>query len=269
MNINKFGLPRTIPEAIKRQIRQDSGFGCVICGLAIASYEHIEPEFYEAKVHDPDKMTFLCDGCHSRVTRRIWSKEKVWKAKEKPYCREHKKCIDAFDIGQTNPIIWIGTNRFDNSERIITINGENILYFEPPEIKDGPYRLSAKFYDSKGKLSLEIKKNEWFGYIDNWDIECKGKTITVREKQGTLGLVITASPPKGIIIEKMDMLYDEVQVKCNKKEIHIVGRNKIENKEGLNLIIKDFIIDSKDGFIANRNGSVQFTGDVKSIHLFK
>lgn len=269
MTINKFGLSRTIPEPIKRKIRQESGFGCVICGLAIASYEHIYPEFHEAKAHNPDKMTLLCEGCHSRVTRGAWSKDKVWKAKKEPYCVKHKKCVDAFDIGQSDPVIWIATNRFENSERIITINGANILYFQPPENEGGPYLLSAKFFDSNGVLSLEIIRNDWFGYIDNWDIECKGKTITIREKKGTLGLVITASPPKGIIIEKMDMLYNEVRVRCNKKEIHITGRNKIENKEGLNLIMSDCIIDSKDGFIANENGSVQFDGHVKSIHLYE
>jgi hypothetical protein len=80
MTINKLGLSRAIPEAIRRKIRQDSGFGCVICGLAIASYEHIDPEFHEATEHDPDKMTFLCEGCRSRVTRGVWSKDKVWKA---------------------------------------------------------------------------------------------------------------------------------------------------------------------------------------------
>jgi len=66
----------------------------------------------------------------------------------------------------------------------------------------------------------------------------------------------------------MDMLYDEVRVKCNKKEIHITGRNKIENKEELNLIMSDFIIDSKDGFIPNKSWSVQFDRYLKSIDLY-
>ena len=57
---NKFELSRTIPEPIKRQIRQDSGFGCVICGLGIIQYEHVDPEFHLAKIHDPSKMTLLC-----------------------------------------------------------------------------------------------------------------------------------------------------------------------------------------------------------------
>jgi len=43
MNKNKFGLSRTIPEAIKSQIRRDDGYGCVVCGNALYQYEHIDP----------------------------------------------------------------------------------------------------------------------------------------------------------------------------------------------------------------------------------
>ena len=59
-NRNQYGLTRTIPEDIKRQVRQACGFGCVCCGLAIATYEHIDPEFHFAESHDPDKMAYLC-----------------------------------------------------------------------------------------------------------------------------------------------------------------------------------------------------------------
>jgi len=58
--INIHGLSRTIPEGIKRQVRQECGFGCVVCGLAIATYEHIDPPFKTAKDHDPSKIAYLC-----------------------------------------------------------------------------------------------------------------------------------------------------------------------------------------------------------------
>ncbi len=53
---NKHGLSRTIPEDVKRQVRQACGFGCVCCGFAIVTYEHIEPEFHNAESHDPENM---------------------------------------------------------------------------------------------------------------------------------------------------------------------------------------------------------------------
>ena len=45
-DINKFGLRRSDFHAdTKRLIRQRDGFGCVVCGLALIKYEHLDPEF--------------------------------------------------------------------------------------------------------------------------------------------------------------------------------------------------------------------------------
>ncbi|HDZ0790542.1 TPA: hypothetical protein RRT77_004528, partial [Klebsiella pneumoniae] len=54
--VNKFGLKRYIPSEIRKRIRIDAGYGCVICGGLFVDYEHIEPEFSKAVEHDPDKM---------------------------------------------------------------------------------------------------------------------------------------------------------------------------------------------------------------------
>ncbi len=102
--INIHGLTRTIPSDIKRKIRQRTGFGCIVCGLGIFQYEHIKPEFSEAKEHDPDKMTTLCGSCHDKVTRKIWSKNKIIRHNQAPKCRELGYSRDFFDIGDNIPI---------------------------------------------------------------------------------------------------------------------------------------------------------------------
>src|SRR5438876_238449 len=151
-NLNKYGLSRSIPEGIKRQVRQACGFGCVCCGLAIASYEHIDPEFHEAKSHDPDRMAFLCEGCHSRITRNFWSKQRVKEARESPWCIQEGSCHDAFDTGDNNLTVWVGGNRIVNMETILKVDDTALLSIEPPEASGGPYRLSGEFYDERGAL---------------------------------------------------------------------------------------------------------------------
>jgi hypothetical protein len=84
--VNKHGLARYIPSDIQRQIRQECGFGCVICGAAFYDYEHIEPEFADAREHNPAAMALLCGGCHARVTRKRLSKASVWAARKNPCC---------------------------------------------------------------------------------------------------------------------------------------------------------------------------------------
>jgi 5-methylcytosine-specific restriction endonuclease McrA len=66
--MNKHGLNRAIPSGIKREVRQRCGFGCVVCGLGIVQYEHVEPEFSDAVKHEADKIVLLCPQCHSKVT---------------------------------------------------------------------------------------------------------------------------------------------------------------------------------------------------------
>ena len=48
---NEHGLPRHIPADVARAVRQECGFGCVICGVALIQYEHFDPEFAEAREH--------------------------------------------------------------------------------------------------------------------------------------------------------------------------------------------------------------------------
>jgi len=153
---NKFGLARYIPEETKRQLRQEASFGCACCGIGIACYEHIEPEFNEAKEHDPQCMAYLCGNCHDKVTRGIWSKERIWDAKERPWCREHGKPYDAFDIGGSEISIWLGPNRISNIPIIIQVIDETLLRIDQPEAEGGPFRIFGHFYDANEKLLFTI-----------------------------------------------------------------------------------------------------------------
>lgn len=73
MSKNKHGLSRTIPDKIKEQVRKNSGFGCVICGVGIIEYEHVNPEFKDCTEHNSENITLLCPTCHSKKTRGFLS----------------------------------------------------------------------------------------------------------------------------------------------------------------------------------------------------
>lgn len=241
---NKYGLTRTIPEDVKRQIRQACGFGCVCCGLAIASYEHIEPEFHEAASHDPEKMAYLCEGCHSRVTRKFWSKQKIKQARANPVCIQNGRCHDALDICQDDDLIlWIGSTRVVGIKTIFKVDDTTLLSIEPPEQPGAPYRLSGEFYDDEGNLLFRIIRNEWFGESKNWDIECIGGRIIIRTKPRNVSLQLLSNPPNGIIVEKMNMLYKDARIyldsfyrlHCDSYEgdwLSFFGRDIVAKSEG-------------------------------------
>jgi len=240
-NINKYGLSRTIPENVKRQIRRDCGFGCVCCGLAIASYEHIEPEFHKAKNHDPNKMAYLCEGCHARITRKFWSKEKVKEAREKPFCIQRGKCHDAFDVSSHTLIVWLGSNKMVNIETILKVDEINILTIEPPEELGAPYRLSGKFYDENESFLFEIIRNEWFGEYNNWDIECEGGRIIIRSDPRQIVLQILCKSQNELVIEKMNMFFRNTKFVSDEYEFCIT----VYDKSSVQVWGREFIADAK------------------------
>ncbi len=223
--VNAYGLSRTIPKEVKRQVRQECGFGCVVCGLAIGMYEHIDPPFKDAKEHDPSRIAYLCGSCHDRVTRGTWSKQKIVEARSDPWCISHHRCHDSFDISVPNPVIWVGPNEIININKILSIDDHVILSIEPPEQQGAPYSISGEFYDNSGNLLFTIDRNEWVGSIQTWDIETVGRTLTIRKGPGKIALRITGLPPKGIIIERADMFCQHARFTVNEYQARLLTSN--------------------------------------------
>lgn len=192
MTKNAHGLERRPSQAICRQLRQEAGFGCVVCGLAIGDYEHIAPEFKDATEHDPDRMAFLCIQCHGKVTRKFWSKEKIWKAKSDPYALRVGHASEEFDIGNEWPKISIGSFHMTRCENLITIDGKSVFGISPPEEDGGPFRLSARFTDPDGNVLLCITDNVWEANAANWDVEASGGRILFRDSDGKAVIAIRA-----------------------------------------------------------------------------
>lgn len=205
ITVNKHGLPRTIPPNVKREVRRACGFGCVICGLAIVDYEHVDPTFADALVHDPEKIVLLCPGCHAMVTRKQWSKQKVKLARENPACLKAGHARQFFDFCVGRPILKLGETELAGCEVFIHFQGYDLLSVLPPEEEGAPFRLSGVFTDSSGNIALRIKDNEWFASSSAWDVEVVGPRITIREGDRKISLVLRADPPNFLVVEKMNM----------------------------------------------------------------
>ena len=178
--VNRYGLSRDIPAKGARAVRTRCGFGCVVCGCAIYTYEHVDPPFAEAREHDENRMVLLCGGCHDRVTRGWLSKESVTVAASTPKAREKGFSFGPFDFGGTHPDVFAGTFRAIETRVIIQVFGDPILQVAPSEDEGGPFRLSALLQDSHGTEILRIVDNEWRAPVENWDVEISGPRIIIR-----------------------------------------------------------------------------------------
>lgn len=77
------------------------------------------------------------------------------------------------------------------------------------------------FCDSVGRDALVIKDNEWSVSTGNWDVECIGPRITIRSGPGDIVLVLKLNPPHGIIVERIDMLFEGVRFRGNDQTLEM------------------------------------------------
>lgn len=79
-----------IPEPLKRQVRQRCGFGCVICGVPVYHYDHLE-EYSRVRVHEPDNLVLLCPNHHQDKTSHRLPKALLTKAAANPRNLSHPR----------------------------------------------------------------------------------------------------------------------------------------------------------------------------------
>lgn len=221
---NQFSLSRSIPEDIKRQVRQRCGYGCVICGGAIIEYEHVRPEFAKAKAHDPHGIALLCPICHAKKTRNFLSVRRVLEAMENPASKATGFAFSELEHHTSHPYVVLGGTTLTNCRTPIQITGIPVIRVERAEMAQGPYQLSANFFDERGVPSLFIDRNEWRVSADAWDVEAVGGKITVRTGPGEIALQLLLDPGRGVVVERMRMHCAGYLVEAHAGHLEIISR---------------------------------------------
>jgi len=281
---NKHGLRRlgssTEDEAIKRQIREESGYGCVICGLIPYDYEHIEPEFSDAHSHDPNYMTLLCGGCHDQVTRGWIPKSEVWKAKNNPRCLQTGYNSQMLWPGNAIPDLMIGDTLFEDCPNPILVAGEPVITFGYPEEGDNKISITGNFYDSSGEKIAAITNNEWRGLTTDADINVRTvggcPTITITSLGEDIFELALDLPHNRITISKLKLMYmgNRVEILDSGrygKDILIMGRQEggqgagFQWRPGFVKGIESLTLDSVYTLKEKYPGSMKFKANEKYI----
>lgn len=225
-NVNRHGLRRgSLTAAQKRILRQEAGFGCVICGKAIGEYHHIDPAFEDARCHDVNTMVFLCTQCHRKVSGGHISVKTVVEAKHNPFALRSNFSFEAFDVGDEPPTVHFGPLSARNCKSIIRINGRGIFWISSPECAGGPFRLNALMTNAKGVPVFSIVDNEWRVRSGNWDAEVVGQRIFIRNGPRCIALMLRTVPPGDIFVEKIDMLFGCVKIYCDEEQFVLSAPN--------------------------------------------
>jgi len=213
--VNKHRLSRTVPPAIKREIRKRCGFGCVICGLGFYDYEHFDPDFVDATEHNPKGMTLLCSQCNQKRARGRLSAQTVAAANASPKCLERGFSSELFDFGSKPIEVKFAGVTFYDCRYLIVVNDRPLLAVSPPKEPGQPVLLSGLFADGNGKVTLTIEDNVFSVDSDNWDVECVGPRITIRSAHRDISLILKMEPPTGLVVERLDMQFQGVFLRGN------------------------------------------------------
>lgn len=167
MEFNQYGLSRYIPAETRREVRQRSKFGCVICRRGFYQYEHIDPSFENAREHKAEGICCLCGACHDLVTRGQLSKQTVKAAYMKIKNMSFEKAgppVGPLDFYDGSAELLIGGLLYNPAVRtVIRYNGQDIIRVLPGHQINEPGSISAIFTDDNGKEVLRLEENEWVG----------------------------------------------------------------------------------------------------------
>ncbi|MCU7844483.1 MAG: cell division protein [Candidatus Thiodiazotropha sp. (ex Monitilora ramsayi)] len=207
---------RNIPLPIQREVRQRCGFGCVICGMPLYEYEHME-EWAEVKRHVADEITLLCDQHHREKTGGLLPKQVVREANANPFNHRKgaSKPYNLYFSGKTAEIN-IGGNSFTCEDRgygtamvPISVDGTPLIGLI---IADDHLLLNLVIFDEFNAPVLHIKNNQLFYSTDPWDIQLVGTKLTIREAHRKILVEIDFQPPDKVVINRGRFLRNGVEI---------------------------------------------------------
>lgn len=241
-NTNKFGLSRNIPDDIKKTIRQNSKYGCVVphCRNVIYEYEHLIPEFKDAITHDPEKMCLTCPTHNPRKQgpnrEELYSKDQlinfysaIRTAKESIELRNN----DIFSGFDNNIKIKMGGLICENVNSLIEIDGKNIFSFRINSNKSlfsPDIHFNGKFEKPNGELLCEIKENEWVSNSNHGDLIYKNGILSIfEENQKPIFSIKKVPTDNTLIIENLDLWVSPFHIYISNNELIVARHDTMSN----------------------------------------
>jgi len=125
---------------VAREVRQRCGFGCVICGSAIADYEHFAPPFKDARQHSAEGIT------RSVVVERPETNFLIVReTNAAPFCKREGFSFEQWGPFTDSSVRGFGGCTLRNCAIPIRVDALPMIEIEEPKAIVSPYRLSAFF----------------------------------------------------------------------------------------------------------------------------
>jgi hypothetical protein len=183
-------VPREPPAHVKRQLRQEAGFGCCICGYPFYEYHHIR-EYSTEPHHDPKDMMVLCPNHHHQATVHAIEEADQRSSKLAPFNIKRGFADGQLFVNNRTTAIEIGSNLFIGDGFKLAVDNEALVKLESDE--EGRLLISIDLHDRYDLLLVSIVRNEWkTGDPLPWDFEFGFRWLRIRRKQRDIALYIDA-----------------------------------------------------------------------------
>jgi hypothetical protein len=178
-----------VPAEVKRQLRQESGFGCCKCGHPFIEYHHIIPWAEEQHFRAADMMV-VCASCHQLFTVGAIPVNDQRKMKDRP-----KNIVDNLVRGH----LYVNTNELSvnlaggkaiDTPNLLTLSSQVVLSARR-DGENGRVLISAIIQNNDGTTIAELNDNEWSlvpGLV--WDFESYPLQSTIRLSQGEIAFKV-------------------------------------------------------------------------------
>lgn len=212
---------RAIPSKVARQLRQEAGFGCAVCGNPFVEYHHIIP-WHERHHFEPENMVALCPNHHAELGKL--PRHKSYTAKQNPI-NVRKGLIHGYLGGhKSQKAIRLGGIVASNCRSVVDFSGISLFSYK---LIDGEFKLNVFLPDRELWPEIEVRSNEMKALTAGfWDIEYKVNWVKFRRGQGDIFLEIDFRRDEVEIDGKFNILGTDILLKKEKSKI---GGNSFSN----------------------------------------
>lgn len=223
-------MQRRPPADVRRQLRREANFGCVVCGTPIIQYHHIVP-FSEKQHHNPDEMVVLCPNHHEHAgpDAEALTPDDLYEYKENPHISD----IVDYDLyyESSTPVLNIANSRCQLQDleemTVLEIQGEPIIEMA---YRDGVLQFSVKLYNEENDLIAELDENEWWANTnDVWDLEYRANHFKIWHGRRDIGLKIEYDSSTDQMDVYGGFYYGGIRVTATPSKIELPRENVIQN----------------------------------------
>ena len=227
MNNTRLSDRPPIPDPMKREVRQRCGFGCVVCGLPLYTYEHMLG-YANVKRHVANELTLLCDLHQRERTNKLLQVEQVIRANKNPYnLRRGISTPYLFHYDGPSCIVDVGTNVFSfqnirsNTEFVaLAIDDDALIGFK---FDNSHCLLNITLFDENDNPMLKIVENELTYSVNTWDIEFVGHSLIIREAQREILIDLLFEPPNKIKVQRGYFFHGGIKVEVKQDFMEILN----------------------------------------------